>query len=127
MFGPLAELPFSLPFLCAQAAVAAPGAAEAPTFLNQLLPMIPYLAVLPIFYLLLIRPQQQQDRKRREMINQLKKNDKVLTAAGFYGTVVSMDPDADRVTLKIDEDGKVRVIFARSGIVRVVTEGSEKK
>ena len=130
MFGPLAEFPltFSLPILLAQAVAVAPGAAaKAPTFLEQWLPVIPYLAVVPIFYLLLVRPQQQQDRKRREMINQLKKNDKVLTAAGFYGTVVSMDSDADRVILKIDEDGKVRVAFARSGIVRVVTEGSEKK
>ena len=130
MFGPLAEfpLPLSLPFLLAQAAAAAPGAAaEAPSLSSQLMQMVPFLAVIPIFYFLLIRPQQQQDRKRREMINQLKKNDKVLTAAGFYGTVVSIDPDSDRVVLKIDEDGKVRVAFARSGIVRVVTEGSEKK
>ena len=130
MFGPLADfpLPFSLPFLLAQAAAAAPGAAaEVQPLSSQLMQMVPFLAVIPIFYFLLIRPQQQQDRKRREMINQLKKNDKVLTAAGFYGTVVSIDPDGDRVTLKIDEDGKVRVAFARSGIVRVVTEGSEKK
>lgn len=122
MFGPLA----GLPFLLAQAA--APGPADAaPSFSSQFMQMVPFLAVVPIFYFLMIRPQQQQDRKRREMINQLKKNDKVFTAAGFYGTVVEMDADADRVVLKIDQDGKVRVVFARSGIVRVVNEGAEKR
>ena len=119
MFGPLA----AFPFLLAQAV--APGPAEAtPSFLMQTLPFLP---VLLIFYFLMIRPQQQQDRKRREMIGQLKKNDRVLTAAGFYGTVVSIEPDGDRVVLKIDEDGKVRVAFARSGIVRVLNEGADKK
>ncbi len=45
----------------------------------------------------------------------------------MYGTVVSIDPEADRVVLRIDEDGKVRVAFARSGILQVMPEGSEKK
>lgn len=122
MFGPFA----AFPFLLAQAA--APAGPAADTATNSFLQIVPYLAVIPIFYLLLIRPQQQQDKKRREMINQLKKNDKVLTAAGFYGTVVSIDPDGDRVVLRIDEDGKVRVAFARSGIVKVVTaDGADRK
>ncbi len=121
MFGPFA----SLPFLFAQAAAAAPAPAGEPAT-SPLMQLVPFLAVLPIFYFLLIRPQQQQDRKRKEMINQIKKNDKVLTAAGFYATVVSIDPDGDRIVLKIDEEGKVRVAFARSGIVRVVNEATDK-
>jgi len=119
MFGPLA-----VPFLLAQAVAPAEAA---PSASSQFMQMVPFLAVVPIFYFLLIRPQQQQDKKRREMIGQLKRNDKVLTAAGMYGTVVSIDPDSDRVVLKIDDDGKVKVAFARSGIVRVVTEPIEKK
>ena len=47
----------------------------------------------------MIRPQQQQDQKRQEMIDALKKNDKVITTAGIYGTVVSVDADHDRVVL----------------------------
>ena len=37
-------------------------------------------------------PQQQQEKKRRAMIDALKKNDKVVTAGGIFGTVVSVDP-----------------------------------
>ena len=61
----------------------APPAGAAPSAISQLLPFLP----IPIlFYLLLIRPKQLDDRKRLEMIGALKKNDKVLMAsfgAGF--------------------------------------------
>ncbi len=121
MFGSLA----TLPFLLAQA-VAAPGEAP-PPLSSQLLQYLPFVPVLLLFYFMIIRPSQVQERKKRTMISQLKKNDRVLTLAGIYGTVVSIDNEGDRVVLKIDEDGKVRVAFARSGIARVLTEGSEKK
>ncbi len=121
MFGLLA----ALPFLFAQAPAGAPaGAADSPT--NQFMQMVPFLAVIPIFYLLLYRPQQQQEKKRREMITRLKKNDKVLTAAGMYGTVLSVDNEADRVVLRLDDDGKVKVTFTKASIIRVVGDPAEK-
>ena len=54
---------------------------------------MPFLGIPVMFYLIMVRPQQQQERKRREMIDALKKNDKVLTAGGIYGTVISVDPE----------------------------------
>ena len=122
MFGSLA----AFPFLLAQAAAPKPNAAP-PSVLEQLAPYAPFIPVLLLFYLMILRPGQQQERKKREMINQLKKGDKVLTLAGMYGTVVSVDLAADRVVLRIDDEGKVRVAFTRAGIARVVTEGVEKK
>ena len=122
MFGSLA----AFPFLLAQAAAPGPNAAP-PSVLEQLAPYAPFIPVLLLFYLMILRPGQQQERKKRDMINQLKKGDKVLTLAGIYGKVVSVDTEADRVVLRIDEDGKVRVVFTRAGIARVVTEGAEKK
>ena len=122
MFGPLA----AFPFLLAQAAAPAPNAAPT-SVLEQLAPYAPFIPVLLLFYFMILRPGQQQERKKREMIDQLKKGDKVLTLAGMYGTVVEVDSAADRVTLKIDQDGKVRVVFTRAGIARVVNEGAEKK
>ena len=59
------------------------------------------------------------------MMSALKKNDKVLTSAGIYGTVVSVDDDSDRVVLRIDDDRNVKVAFSRVSVVRVF-DGSEK-
>jgi preprotein translocase subunit YajC len=110
-----------LPILFAQAPNA--GAKQ------EVSPLIQYAPLLPIpiiFYFLLLRPQQQQERKRREMISKLKKNDKVLTTSGMYGTVMSVDDEGDRVVLRLDDDGKVKITFTRSSIVRVLGDTPPK-
>jgi preprotein translocase subunit YajC len=110
-----------IPLLFAQNAPAA-GAAS-PSVWTSLLPLLP----IPIlFYFLMIRPQQQQERKRREMIDALKKNDKVLTAAGIYGTVVAIDHDHDRVVLRVDDDRGVKLTFSKSSVARVLELSPEK-
>jgi preprotein translocase subunit YajC len=54
------------------------------------------------------------------MLTALKRNDRVLTGAGIYGTVVSVDENADRVVLRIDDDRGVKVAFSKASIVRVL-------
>ena len=71
-------------------------------------------------------PQQQQEKKRRRMIDALKKNDKVVTTGGIYGTVISVDSSRDRVVLRIDDDKGVKLTHSRSSVVRVLEASSEK-
>ena len=105
----------------AQAAPAAAGKAD----VNPLIQYLPLLPIPFVFYFMLIRPQQAQEKKRKEMINRLKKNDKVLTAAGMYGTVLSVDDQGDRVVLRLDDDGKVKVTFTKASIIRVVNDPAD--
>jgi preprotein translocase subunit YajC len=77
-------------------------------------------------YILFFRPQQQQDRKRREMVAALKKNDKVLTSAGIYGTVTLVDTDGDKVVLRVDDDKGVKLVFSKSSVLRVLEVAAEK-
>ncbi|WP_435006333.1 preprotein translocase subunit YajC [Tundrisphaera lichenicola] len=111
-----------LPILLAQAAAPVAGNPE----VNPLIQYAPLLPIPIIFYFLLLRPQQQQEKKRREMISKLRKNDKVLTAAGMYGTVLSVDDDSDKVVLRLDDDGKVKIAFTRASIVRVLGDTASK-
>jgi len=60
---------------------------------------IPLLLILVVFYFLLIRPQQKQAREHRELIEKLKKNDQVVTAAGIHGRVE--DIQGDQIRLEI--------------------------
>ena len=108
----------------AQAAPAAGG--KPPEPVNPLLQYLPLLPIPIVFWLMLIRPQQQQEKKRKEMMEKLKKNDKVLTVSGMYGTVISVDESGDRVQLRLDDDGKLKVTFTRASIVRVLNDSSEK-
>jgi preprotein translocase subunit YajC len=84
------------------------------------------LGFVALFYFLLLRPQRQQDQKRRAMIDALKKNDKVVTTGGIYGTVTSLDPASDRVVLRIDDEKGVKVTFTRSSVARVIEPDAEK-
>ncbi len=115
----------SLPILFAQnaGAPAAGGGSAAPALLT----FLPYIAIAVLwFYLLIIRPQQRTDRERKTLLNAVKKNDRILTSSGIYGTVVSVDPDSDKVIVRIDDDKGVRATFSKGAIVRIF-DGSEKE
>jgi preprotein translocase subunit YajC len=86
-----------------------------------------FLILLPIpvlFYFMIFLPQQQQEKKRRAMIDALKKNDRVVTIAGIYGTVISVDPAQDKVVLRIDDDKGVKISMTRASVARVLEAAS---
>lgn len=98
-----------------------PGAA-APAASNPALAFIiqfaPIILIFAVMYLLLIRPQQQRQKKMDEMLKGIKKGDRVLTTGGIMGTVVGID-DAKAV-LRIADD--VKVEFSKASIVQVLSE-----
>ena len=89
-------------------------------------PLIFMAPVVVLFYFLILRPQQQQQRKQQEMLGALKKNDRVLTTAGIYGTVVSIDNDAHRVVLRVDDDRGIKLVFNKASVSQVLEAAAEK-
>ncbi|MCD6321306.1 preprotein translocase subunit YajC [Candidatus Bipolaricaulota bacterium] len=69
-----------------------------------------------IFYFLLIRPQRRREREHRQLIQSLKRGDRVITAGGIYGVIDKIDDDT--VILSLEEGAKVRV--AKTSIVEKV-------
>ncbi len=90
---------------------------------GQLLFLLPIPFVL---YFMIWRPQQQQEKQRRAMIDALKKNDKIVTAGGIYGTVISVDPAGDKLVVRIDDDKGVKMTISRSSVTRVLETSSDK-
>ena len=85
-----------------------------------------FVPILCVFYFLIILPQQQQDKKRRGMIENLKKNDKVLTTGGIYATVISVDASHDRVVLRLDDERQVKVAFTMASVAKVLETSTDK-
>ena len=111
----------------AAAADPAKKAAPAPAAPDNGLGMIVYVGpLILLFYLLIIRPQRQQESKHKKLLNALKKGDKILTSAGIYGTVMSTDPATDKVVVRIDEDKNVKITFSKASIARVIEPQPEK-
>lgn len=101
--------------LAAAPAVADAAAAGAPSpweafALNMLLIVI----LVVMFYVLLIMPQQSRLKKHREMINKLRKGDKIITYGGFVGVIDKVKDDEGEVVL--DFGNGVKITALRSAI-----------
>ncbi len=107
-----------------QAAPAQPAAgqgnAAAPGQSSPFTMLFPLLAIGLLFYVMLIRPQQRRDRQAKAMIAALKKNDRVVTVSGIYGVVTNVRPDADEVTVRVDDTSNTRLRMTMSSILRVL-------
>lgn len=65
-----------------------------------------------IFYFLLYRPQKKEQQRRNEMLNSLKKGDRVVTIGGVHGTITAITDKI--VTVKVAE--KVEVDVSRTAV-----------
>ena len=113
-------------FVFAQAA--APGGnaggqqATAGDLISGILPMV---LLFVVGYFLLISPQLKERKRQTAMIKSLKKNDRVLMQSGIYGVVSSIDPERNKIVLKVDDDSKARIAFTLSSVAQVLSpEGS---
>jgi preprotein translocase subunit YajC len=118
---PITTVTSCLPQPCfAQAEDAGKG--SGPPLVTQILPLV---AIAIVAYFLLFRPERERVRRQQELLSGLKKNDRVLTASGIYGTVANVERDADRVTLKVDDAANVRITVTLSSIAKVLRDGSD--
>ena len=93
---------------------------------DGLMMFAPLIAIGIVFYFLLLRPQRKEQASREAMLAALKKNDKVLTIGGVIGSVANISSDGQEVTLKVDDNTRIK--FVRSSIQRVLSsEGDGDK
>jgi preprotein translocase subunit YajC len=92
-------------------------------------PMFPLIVIFVLFYFMLIRPERRRRATLNQMLDNLKKNDRVVTAGGIVGTVVNVQKGSEEVTIKVDESTNTKLRVVRSSIARVVGEepGDSKK
>lgn len=74
---------------------------------SSLMSFLPLVALFAIFYFLIIRPQQAQQKKHKEMLDTLAKGDKIITNGGIFAEVVSSETDF--IKIKLNEDTIVKL------------------
>ena len=104
--------------------LAADDEAAQPGLTSLLGPLFPFLMIAVLFYLLMIRPERRKRAALTAMLENLKKNDRVVTIGGIYGTVVNAQKDLDEVTIKVDENTNTKLRMQRAAIARVITSDS---
>jgi preprotein translocase subunit YajC len=92
---------------------AAPGAAGAPEASPMWSFVVPMIFMVVIFYFLLIRPQQRKAKEHKALLDNLKKDDVIITSGGIIGKIISIDDQ----TVNVEIADKVRIQMARPYIV----------
>lgn len=92
-------------------------------FLTSIWPMLIFLVVIfGLMYFVMIRPQRKRQQEHQNLIEELHKGDRVMTAGGIHGQIDSISEDS--VVLKIESGGMIRI--ARTSIVGKQGEGEAK-
>ena len=78
----------------------------------------PIALLVAVFYFLLYRPQKNEQKRRKSMLDNLKKGDRVVTIGGIYGTIASIDERS----LKLVIAKNVEIEMVRSSINAVIKE-----
>ena len=91
---------------------------------GSLYPLLMMVAVFVIMYMILLRGPRKQQQQQKQMVQSLKKNDRVRTIGGIYGTV--MDVKGDEVVLKVDEATNTKIKVSVTAIGKNLSqEGKE--
>ena len=78
-----------------------------PQAANPIINLVPLVLIFVIFYFMLIRPQRQKEKQHQKTLQNLNKNDEVVTSSGIHGTIVNVKEKT--IILRIDENVKVEL------------------
>lgn len=87
--------------------VIAQGAPEGGFFIQ----ILPFILIFGVFWFLVIRPQQKQQKKHQDTLKRLKKDDKIITTGGVFGTIEKVDGQI--IDLRVARDTKIKVLRAQ--------------
>ena len=70
--------------------------------------LLPFIFLIAIMYFVIIRPQQKEAKARKEMIDSLKKGDKVVTAGGLIVEIRKVEENF--LTVSIDKENTAKLV-----------------
>ena len=95
---------------------------------STLIQIAPLIFIFGIMYFLMIRPQQQRAKQLREMVDNVRRGDTVVTAGGIVGKVTKATAKEDtEVTVEIADGVQVKVVKATLTEVRAKGQPVETK
>jgi preprotein translocase subunit YajC len=86
---------------------------------NPFMSIAPMILLVVVFYFILIRPQQQRAKQQAKLISALKAGDKVVTAAGLIGTVITVK---DKTVSLRSGDAKFEV--TKASVTEIIADDS---
>ena len=84
---------------------------------------MPLMILFAFVYFAVLRPQKKEAQEKESMLSALRKNDRVVTTGGMFGTVVNIKDE--EVTLRVDDQAKVKIRFTKSAIEKIEAAGGK--
>jgi preprotein translocase subunit YajC len=84
--------------------------------------LIPLILLFAIFYFLIIRPQNNERKKHRQMLDSLTKGDKIVTSGGLFAEIVKVEEEF--IKIKLNDSSIVRL--DRNYVARKIELGNEE-
>lgn len=81
--------------------------------------LLPLLLFIPVFYLLLIRPQQRRQKQWQQMLGKIKAGDRITTTGGIRGVILSIKDDG--IVIRVAPDN-LKLEVAKTAIASVTQE-----
>ena len=93
---------------------------------NPMMQFLPLMVIMfAVMYFLIIRPQKQKEKKRQEMISNVRKQDRKVTAGGVHGVCVSVKEN--EVVVRVDDAKDVKIKVDKSALTSVSAPTGEKE
>lgn len=80
------------------------------------------LAFLLVYFMFTKKPAHRENAQTKELLDNLKKNDRIVTAGGILGTVVTVRSDSEHVTIRIDENTNTKMQILKQSVIRVLKD-----
>ena len=93
---------------------------------NPMMQFLPLMVIMfAVMYFLIIRPQKQKEKKRQAMITNVRKQDRIVTAGGVHGVVVSVKEN--EVVVRVDDAKDVKIKVDKSALTSVSAPRGEQE
>jgi preprotein translocase subunit YajC len=102
----------------------AQAAGSAPSSSLGYIQFVPFILIIGIMWLLIIRPQQQKVKQHQAMVDAVKKGDTVVTGGGLVGKVTRVD--GDEIEVEIAPNVRVRAVKSTLTTVRGATVANDR-
>ncbi len=83
--------------------------------------MVPFMIMAVVIYMFILRPQKVKESERQEMLDGVRKNDRVITNGGLHGVVLNVKET--ELLLLIDKSKDIRVKVERDSIASILGKG----
>lgn len=84
---------------------------------NPFIQLVPLVLIFVVFYFFMIRPQQKKQKDREQVLDSIKRGDRVVTIGGIHGTVAGIETEKKTVLVQVADNLKIK--FERSAIANI--------